>query len=153
MDRRSSLSNLACYWLAVTMFFVVSSIVFLQVCLSQNSLETTKYMCNQIISIRLLLFSSKCPSHSGGGHDQAGVPPILQQERQTVLLVFLLLYPLHHPNALHGLPPLSLPQEFLPVGQGWGWASVGLELRPAGVKEPASPGESNLHQPAEQRVQ
>ncbi|KAI4820797.1 hypothetical protein KUCAC02_028764 [Chaenocephalus aceratus] len=63
---------------------------------------------------------------------------------------FLFVHPRHRTHALHGLPPFPLSKEFLPVRQGWGWAFLGLQFRPVGVKEPASPGKPDLHQPAEQ---
>lgn len=92
---------------------------------------------------------SKRPVHGGGGHDQTGVPPALQQERQSVLV----LHTLHLHAALHGVRSVALLEEFLLVGQGWGGGPVGLWFHPIGVEEPAGPGEPDLHQPAEQRVQ
>lgn len=114
----------------------------------------SKYSSNKnslsVWSNHLSFVLSERPSHRGGGHDQTGVPPVLQQEWQAFIV---LLVPILRPHALHGLPPLPLPSEFLPAGQGRGRCSVGLQFWPVGLKEPASPGEPDLHQSAEQRVQ
>lgn len=98
----------------------------------------------------LLLFLSERSCHSDGSHEQTGVPAELQQKCQAVFLFVVFLCD-PHPRPLHGLPPLPLLSEFLSAGQGW--SSVGLQFRSFGVQEPASPGEPDLHQPAEQRVQ
>uniref|UniRef100_A0A3B5QC15 PR/SET domain 6 n=1 Tax=Xiphophorus maculatus TaxID=8083 RepID=A0A3B5QC15_XIPMA len=95
----------------------------------------------------------KRSSYSGGGHEQTGIPPVLQQKQQAILVFIVLLLPSGRAAALHGLPPRPLFPELLAAGQGWGRSSVGLWLRPAGLEEPAGSGEPDLHQPAEQRVQ
>ena len=98
--------------------------------------------------------ASKRPGDGGGGHDEAGVTAVLQQKWKTILFfIVFLLHPTSHPHALHGLPARSLLSEFLADGKGRRRGSVGLHFRPFGFEEPASPGEPDLHQPAEQRVQ
>lgn len=103
-----------------------------------------------LLPVLSFFYHSKCPSYSSGGHDQTRVPPVIQQKQQTILLL-ILLHSSGHSVAIHGLPPLPLLPELLAAGQGRG--PVRLQLRPAGVKEPAGPGQPDLDQPAEQRVQ